>query len=119
MKGITLILALIIFSTSIKASAFAGGLVGAIQGSNSSFSCCKISEDSDVKECSESDENQEESGCCEGDSCNCTCCLHITYLQHFLPNPTHLSDFSEVKFGYSFLYQADYLASVFHPPAFL
>lgn len=117
MKGIALILAFFIFSTSIKASAFVEGISGAFQGNMISHSCCKTFDDSAVKECSDSDEdNQEENSCCEGNSCKCSCCLHITFLQHFSSNPNQISVFSEVKFGYSFLYHAEYLRSIFHPP---
>lgn len=120
MKGIALILALIIFSTSLKASAFASGISGTINGDNaSSYSCCKKSDDTAAKECSNSEEDEEESGCCEGDDCKCTCCLHIAFLQQFSHNSICLNDFLEVKFGYSFLYQDDYLTSVFHPPSFV
>lgn len=115
MKGIAFILALIIFSTSVKGSSFTMAIIGASQGT---MSCCKKSDDSSVKHCDESEEeDQEDSGCCEGDNCNCTCCLHIAYLQHFNHNSFGPNDFSEVKFDYSFLYHADYLSSVFHPPS--
>ena len=119
MKGIAFILALIIFSTSLKASAFVSAFTGAVKGEVSSYSCCQTSEDSDLKSCDDSKEDQEEKGCCEGESCKCTCCLHIAYLQQFSHGSNQLNDFSEVKFDYSFLYQADYLSSVFHPPALL
>jgi len=116
-KGIALLLAILIFSPSLKASAFVGGLIGAVQGNTSTYSCCMVSDDADIKDCSQSEEDQEKEGCCEGDSCHCLCCLHIAYLQQFSQNSTHLNDFSEVNFNYSFLYQADYLTSVFHPPS--
>jgi len=118
-KGLALILALVIFSTSLKASTFAMGLIGAAKGEISNSSCCKKSDDSTIKTCDESEDSQEEKGCCEGDDCKCTCCLHIAFLQQFSYNTFQLNDFSEVKFGYSFLYRADYLTSVFHPPSFL
>lgn len=116
MKGIALILALIIFSTSVKASSFVSGVVGAVKGDVVSHSCCKTPDNSDIKDCSDTEQNEEESGCCEGNECNCACCLHVAFLQQYLYDSNHLSDFSEVKFGYSFLYRADYLTAVFHPP---
>ena len=117
MKGIAFILALIIFSTSLKASSFVSGVAGAVKGDGVSHSCCKVSDNSDLKDCSEPEQNQEESGCCEGNECNCACCLHVAFLQQLLHDSNQLSDFSEVKFGYTFLYQADYLKAVFHPPS--
>lgn len=116
-KGIAFILALMIFSTSIKASAFVGGMSNAFGGDMTSNSCCKSIDTSDLKECSDSEEEKEDEGCCEGEGCDCTCCLHIAYFQSFSQSNGKLNDFSDVKFGYSFLYQADYLTSVFHPPA--
>ena len=117
MKGIALILALIIFSTSVKASSFISGIAGTIKGDVVSNSCCKISDSSDVKECSDTEQDEEESGCCEGDECNCACCFHVAFLQQLLHDSNQFNNFSEVKFGYSFLYQADYLKAVFHPPS--
>jgi len=94
------------------------GLMGATSGATSK-SCCKKSDESTYNQCGESEEQQEESSCCEGDNCNCACCLHIVYMQQFNYKSFVLNDFSAVKFDYSFLYQADYLKAVFHPPAFL
>ena len=117
MKGIALILALFIFSTSVQASSFVSGIVGALKGDAFSYSCCKISDNSDLKECSDTEQEQEESDCCEGNECHCACCLHIAFLQQLLHDSNHLNDFSEVKFGYAFHYHADYLKAVFHPPS--
>lgn len=119
-KGIAVILAMIIFSTSVKASAFVAGAAGALGAiSTVSTTCCKTTHHADVAECGDSEEEQEDKGCCEGDGCNCACCLHIAFLQQLSPNAIQSTNFSDVKFGYSFLYQASYLKSVFHPPAFL
>lgn len=84
---------------------------------STSFSCCKKSEDTTTNECGSSEEDKEESGCCEGGDCSCTCCLHLAFLQQFSQSSSSLNDFSDVKFGYSFLYQDDYLKSIFHPPS--
>ncbi|MDF1694270.1 MAG: hypothetical protein P1U56_00465 [Saprospiraceae bacterium] len=117
MKSIALILSLIIFSTSLKASAFFVGAVGAINGVTSSHSCCSPSLDEETKECESSNEEEQEEGCCKSGNCDCTCCLHIAYLQQFSTQKVSIGDFSDIKFDYSFFYRADYLASVFHPPA--
>ena len=119
-KGIALILSFIIFSTSLKASAFVGGMVGAIGEGMSTSSCCKIDEKViDLTHCDldqEKEDEQERKGCCDEDDCDCACCLHITYVLNGSSYVFGASDFSDVKFDYSFLYQADFLTSVFHPP---
>lgn len=116
MKGITLILALLIFSTSLKASAFISGMANALHGEMTTVSCCKSVDSSLDQEC-DLPQEEEESDCCEGNSCDCACCLHIAYISHLGQMAGLGDDFAEVKFGYSFLYQADYLTAVFHPPS--
>ncbi|MEM9545642.1 MAG: hypothetical protein AAGA77_06700 [Bacteroidota bacterium] len=119
MKGISLILAFLIFLTSLKASSFVAGFAYAMGVAYSFSSCCKKADDSNLKQCSDTPDNQEKKGCCEGNDCDCTCCLHIAYIQQLSDHSISSSYFSEVKFNYSFLYRADYLNSVFHPPAYL
>lgn len=122
MKGIAFILAMIIFSASLKASAFVSGMATALGSETTIESCCKTTDTFEANSCSDTQEDPQENnedGCCEGPECDCTCCLHIAYFQTFSTNNGNLNDFTEVKFGYNFLYQADYLSAVFHPPALL
>jgi len=117
-KGIALILSLLIFSTSVKASSFVMGLSGAIQGVALSYSCCQKDDLAEVDFCDDRDQSQEQKdkGCCEGNNCDCTCCLHMAFMINYSTSSNVTTTFSEVKFDYAFLYHADYLNAVFHPP---
>lgn len=91
--------------------------MGAVQGETTPMSCCSSNLDGELKECETADEEKDDEGCCKGDSCNCKCCAHIVYVQHLTHQKMKSLTFKDVQFGYSFLYHADYLTSVFHPPS--
>ena len=121
MKGIALILAFVIFSTSVKASSFIGGVIDNIGNGASISTCCKAKSPSNTQLTCEIDQEkepqeEEKDVCCKDGDCDCTCCLHIAYMINFGDYSFISNDFSNVKFGYSFIYQADFLTSVFHPP---
>jgi len=119
-KQIAFILALIIFSTSVRAGQAYNYMLSAINVSVS-HSCCQAEKTKDA--CASIDQDQQdenhEKDCCSGPDCDCKCCLHVVYFQNFNMIKFAKVTFPETQYGYRFNYDLDYLTAVFHPPSLL
>lgn len=67
--------------------------------------------------CSNSGSDSEKEGCCSGENCSCTCCVHLVYLDLQQAKKTWAnSNFQLVNTTYEFTYEFDWINGCFHPP---
>lgn len=84
-------------------------------GQDISMSCCSSKSDVSCDMDNQSEE-QEKDDCCQGDDCQCACCLHLVYFKQFIDG------FAQTEFQYTsphswkFNYSKEFELNVFHPP---
>ena len=69
------------------------------------------------KSCCSKGKDTEEKGCCGGENCNCTCCVHLVYLDFQEEIESFPSiEFHDIIYTYQFTYEFDWNKGMFHPP---